>query len=31
MPRRPNPLDPSSSPLALFGAELRLLRASAPA
>ncbi|GAA0355044.1 helix-turn-helix domain-containing protein [Actinoallomurus spadix] len=26
MPRRPNPLDPSSSPLALFGAELRLLR-----
>ncbi len=26
MPRRPNPLDPSASPLALFGAELRLLR-----
>ncbi|GAA4638022.1 helix-turn-helix transcriptional regulator [Actinoallomurus vinaceus] len=26
MPRRPNPLDPSSSPLALFGAELRFLR-----
>jgi transcriptional regulator with XRE-family HTH domain len=26
MPRRSNPLDPSSSPLALFGAELRFLR-----
>ncbi|MCO6006843.1 helix-turn-helix transcriptional regulator [Actinoallomurus purpureus] len=26
MPRRPNPLDPSSSPLALFGSELRFLR-----
>ncbi|MEV5705291.1 helix-turn-helix transcriptional regulator [Actinoallomurus sp. NPDC052274] len=26
MPRRSSPLDPSSSPLALFGAELRLLR-----
>jgi transcriptional regulator with XRE-family HTH domain len=26
MPRRPNPLDPSSSPLALFGSELRTYR-----
>jgi transcriptional regulator with XRE-family HTH domain len=26
MPRRSHPLDPSSSPLALFGAELRFLR-----